>query len=79
MKKTLREQIQGGIDARLAFQDEERRIKAAAGARMLGLDGTSVAEAARQARCAGGPPLEVLEEQIRVRRLHPDEPGRVVA
>ncbi|MGY5764945.1 hypothetical protein ACXET9_07090 [Brachybacterium sp. DNPG3] len=70
--KLVREQVQAGIDARLATPplecDEMKRILAAAGARMLGLDGASVEEAARQAVCAGGPSVEQLEQMIRARR-----------
>lgn len=85
MNTTIRQQIQGGVDARLAVEHlprhdaEADRIKAAAGARMLGYDGASVEEAARQARCAGGPSVEDLVEMIRVRRMHPATPGRFVA
>lgn len=61
-----------------AFGDSEfRRIAAAAGARMLGFDGTSVEEAARQAVVAGGPSLEELTDMIRERRRHPNTPGKV--
>lgn len=83
--KTIREQIQQGIDARLAVEHEPRhdaeadRIKAAAGVRMLGFDGASVEEAARQAHVAGGPSVEELAEMIRVRRQHPSMPGKVAA
>lgn len=68
--RSIREQVQAGIDARLANPTgtEFDRILAAGGARMLGLDGTSVEDAARQAKCAGGPSLEELEQAIRDRR-----------
>ena len=75
----IQEQVQAGIDARVAFQDEEDRIAAAAGVIMLGADGTSVEEAARMAKRAGGPSVEELVKMIRVRRQHPSVPGRVAA
>lgn len=75
----IQEQVQAGIDARVAFQDEEDRIAAAAGVIMLGADGTSVEEAARMAKRAGGPSVEELIRMIRVRRQHPSRPGRVAA
>lgn len=79
--RRIQEQVQAGIDARLENPTgtEFDRVLAAAGARMLGMDGASVEEAARQAKCAGGPSLEVLVEQIRARRQHPSEPGRGAA
>lgn len=81
--KTIQEQVQAGIDARLAVEPlgdaEFKRILGAAGARMLGVDGASIEEAARQAACAGGPSVDELIERIRARRQHPSEPGRVAA
>ncbi|MGP4916200.1 hypothetical protein ACTXJ9_10915 [Brachybacterium tyrofermentans] len=83
MSTTIREQIQGGIDARAnaaPLDDPEfLRILAAAGARMIGHDGASVEEAARQAVVAGGPSIEDLQEWIRERRRHPETPGLVAA
>lgn len=76
----IQQQVQAGLDARVAFQDEEDRITAAAGAIMLGADGTSVEEAARLAWRAGGRlSVEELVQMIRVRREHPSVPGRVAA
>lgn len=83
MSTTIREQIQGGIDARVDVEPlgdaEFLRILAAAGTRMLGRDGASIEEAARQAVVAGGPSIEELQEMIRERRRHPETPGLVAA
>jgi hypothetical protein len=79
----IQQQVQAGIDARLSVTplegDELKRILAAAGARMLGLDGASVEEAARQAVCAGGPSVEGLEQRIRARRAAAAHRNRVAA
>ncbi|PWH05219.1 hypothetical protein DEO23_14155 [Brachybacterium endophyticum] len=69
---TVRDQIQAGINARtrmdmplgtgVAFSRAYRQ--------MLGLDGTSVEDAARAAHTPTGPPIHVLEDKIRARRAH---------
>lgn len=83
MSTTIGEQIQNGIDARVDVEPlgdaEYRRILAAAGTRMLGRDGASIEEAARQAVVAGGPSIEDLQEWIRERRRRPGTPGLVAA
>lgn len=71
MSARVREQVQAGIDARV----DEPVIEAAAAlslgyATMLGLDGTSVEDAADLAWTPTGPSKEVLLARIAWRRGH---------
>lgn len=74
--RTVREQIAGGIAARV----DEPIVHAAAAIElgyrtMLGLDGTSLDDAVEAAYTPTGPSREVLRERIAWRRAHPDLVG----
>lgn len=70
MTATIREQIQHGIDARIDM-DMPLGVGIAlsrAYRRMLGLDGTTIRDAAAAAYTPTGPPLDQIETRIRARR-----------
>lgn len=69
---TVRDQIQAGINARTRMDMPLGAGVALSRAyrKMLGLDGTSVEDAARAAHTPTGPSVTELEDRIRARRAH---------